>query len=427
MSTSAPPPRVPNAMAFFHDSDWFGPTGPARRFAGEDGRIATLPDIVQARLGAPAHDVSWERIVTTATAEYFGRSRGGVPVIAVAHDGGPLADPDGVFTAHVLSRDANGCATIPQDEFIALLDGAYGAVEIVELSSIYRLRRLPFCEMLTYEQACEDPLVRARLGPRTDEFLARHREVSRAWLRERLEPVRGNDCLISLQDTRRIGYGAVAMPEGRAYAHLIDVSPQTDYGHAHWTGTDWHRSLVTELSCHVWGERVGIVAVRGQGPIEAIHPGPEMLRATFARNWRRFVRMTDVADRERPRPLTKIDGLWFTRHDGTGVSREDGDPEHPVRAIRSCGWFAGFRMPLIGTDLTKVTLDEPRIAREAPPWANAWRIVSGARPVWERDRPTHHVISVEYVIADIDFERRLPPKRATDEEFDTLLSLPPAA
>ncbi|HSD12450.1 MAG TPA: hypothetical protein VLC10_02730 [Patescibacteria group bacterium] len=426
---TAAPARALNAMAFFDGRDYVRPASLARAFAGDDGRIATLPDIVAARLEAPSTDMSWDRFFTTSTAEYVGLSPAGAPIIVVAHGIGPLADVDGVVRTCADGRDEHGHGRIPREEFLKIADGAYGDVAIVELRELYRLRRHPLLEMLTYDQACEDPLVRARLGEDAEAFLARHRLASRRWLREKDYGTRGNDCVLSLQDSARCGYGGMTLDDGWARAHLIDVSPLTDYGHCHWNGPDWHRSLVTELSCHAWGTRTGAIGIRGAGPITGIHPGPEIARDGFARLWRTLVQPTAVSYRKTHlHPLTSFGGLWFTRYEGTGTGPDDGQPAHPVRQVEGAGHVVDLRMPILDEDdLRKVALDARRIRDEAMPWANAYRILAPPRAVWTGDRATHHVVRIEYCVADIDTTRRVPPMHVLERQFDFLMGLPQEA
>lgn len=425
MDNGIPAAHAPHdAMAFFDGSDWLAPAGLALAFAGDGGRIATLPDVVASRLSAPSDDVTWERIMTTRTAEYLGLSRGGIPLIAVAHGTGPLANPEGTFRAYVTDRDAAGRGRIPHREFLRLIDGEYGDVDVVPLQSLWRLRRFPMGEMLTYAQACECPLTRARLGRDADDFLLRHRRLSTTWLHEHDLPVRGNECVLSLQDTARCGYGGLPLDGQWAYAHLIDMSPQTDYGHGHWEPHCQHRSLITELSCHAWGRRTGVVGIRRDAMSARVHPGPDLTRAVFRHVWRKIARRVDAAyPAGRVHALTAVDGLWFTRHDGTGHGPSDGEPAHPVRRLEGAGDGANFRMPIPDGDHLTVRLDERLIRREAPPWANAYRILENPRTVWEGSRATHHLVKVEYCVAELDLDWRIPPRQDLERQFDLLLSL----
>lgn len=410
-----------NAMAFSDPKEHQRPADLARAFAGEGGRLATLPDVIEARIAVPSQDVPWQRQITTASAEYFGFSPAGVPLIAVAHGVGPLAEPEGPLMAYVAHRDRHRHARIPREEFLKVIGGAYGPVEIVELLDLYRLRRFPLMEMLSYEQACEDPLVRARLGPHGQAFLDRHRRVSREWLDEEDLEARRNCCILSLRDTPREGYAAL-QDKDWAYAHLLGISPLTDYSHGHWEPHLQHRSLVTELALYDWGDRSGAIGVRDDGPIGRVHPGMGLVASSFERHWRRLVRPT--AAPPPPMPLLRsFDGLWFTCHPGTGASPGTGEPDRPVRQIATHPEYRTFKMPIVNGDHRVLTFDHRRVAAEAPPWADAYRIVREARTVWEGDLAAHHVVKIEYVFADIEPGHGIPPAREMERSFDLLLSL----
>ena len=114
-----------------------------------------------------------------------------------------------------------------------------------------------------------------------------------------------------------------------------------------------------------------------------------------------------------------FDGLWFTRHADT----DDGGPAHPVRQLEGAGHVVDLRMPIFDGDHRKVTLDEKRILYEAMPWANAYRLVGEAKTVWGKDRPSHHLVRVEYCVADIEFGWQVPPTRVLEREFDLFLAI----
>ena len=94
--------QVPSnsAMAFYHGNGLVPAWQQASRFASDTGRIATLPDIIDARLGSEPGTPSWERYFSTTSAEYLGRSRSGNRIIIVAHGVGPMATLDGILKAY---------------------------------------------------------------------------------------------------------------------------------------------------------------------------------------------------------------------------------------------------------------------------------------------------------------------------------------
>ena len=68
-------------MTFYHKDGLVPAWKQAIRFAGQEGRIAILPDIINARLSTKPGSIPWERYFTTLSAEYLGISRGGNPII----------------------------------------------------------------------------------------------------------------------------------------------------------------------------------------------------------------------------------------------------------------------------------------------------------------------------------------------------------
>lgn len=73
---------------------------------------------------------------------------------------------------------------------------------------------------------------------------------------------------------------------------------------------------------------------------------------------------------------------------------DGGEPEFPVSGARHAG-TRSFRFPVADGDYRTPRCDADAIRAEAPPGANGFRVVE-ALPVWEEDRPTIHVVKVEY-------------------------------
>lgn len=181
---------------------------PERSLSG--GRLATIPDIVDVLLHNQLEKTGLPPYVTTMSAEYAGLSRTGIPLIVVAHGVGPMSTPelaqefyDGAsnrlaykereFWKMILAeknspyeRDKDiiqwraynnlRVRCLPQDpkfqnEFWKLCDGEYGPVEIVEMRALGESLRDVFAKLMSPEEICENPLVRARLGSRAEEFL----------------------------------------------------------------------------------------------------------------------------------------------------------------------------------------------------------------------------------------------------------------
>ncbi len=173
-------------------------------------RLATIPDIVDVLLQNESQAIALPPYITTMSAEYAGLSRTGIPLIVVAHGVGPMNEPalaqefyDGAsnrlaykersFWKSILAKKEPAYESDKdmirwreynelrvqypvqdqkfQKEFWRLCDGDYGPVEIVEMRAFGKLLKKSSHSLLLFEEIYENPLVRARLGSRAEEFL----------------------------------------------------------------------------------------------------------------------------------------------------------------------------------------------------------------------------------------------------------------
>jgi|GEM_PF-1680177 len=180
---------------------------------GLDSRYATIPDIVDALLSNNPENCAWEvPYFTTLSAEYAGLSRTGIPLIVVAHGIGPMSSPlkvrvfyDGASNRMAYKERAFWKKTLAespscydkdedviqwraynterikclpqnpqfQKEFWKLCDGEYGEVSIVEMRSLMQIIRFSNDLEWAFDDAQNNPLMRAHLGSRAEELLSR--------------------------------------------------------------------------------------------------------------------------------------------------------------------------------------------------------------------------------------------------------------
>ncbi len=175
-------------MAFYHADGFPSAWKQAAKFAGQGGYIATAPDIVAARLATGPDDYPWSAYFTTTTAEYFGKSKEGKYILIIAHGVGPMATLDGIQRAYSWeyqdkSRARRG-GRITEQEFHNLEAGKYGEVTIVDYEAYCGLYEYPLCGVLRTSEALMDPILKARFGSRTEEYVQAHAEHARRWHRE---------------------------------------------------------------------------------------------------------------------------------------------------------------------------------------------------------------------------------------------------
>lgn len=337
-------------MAFFADgglSAW----ETAEAFAGPGGRVATLPDIVDCRISGHEHDAAWNRYYTTTSAEYYGTTRGGVPVLAVAHGVGPLADRDACAAAYAYSlvdnddRSKRG-ARIARAEFHRLLDGAYGEVAVVELAPYLGLHRYSFSS-LTMDEAFRDPLAAARFGgeERLARYLVRQAAFDAAYAKEQGRPATGGR-LLRLSDDSNNGYkGYVDGPDGKftevprtvedglAIAALLSVSQLTNMSEG-----GGRSSVQVDVSPHDWHDGTRFCGFRaGVGP-GAIEQGASI---EWAQRHRPDLLWSDgqgeAAPAGRMAALVRRGETWFTQYPKEGARLDTGEAMHLVTGLEQVG------------------------------------------------------------------------------------------
>lgn len=249
------------SMIFYNDGDSATGFSQASRFAGKNGRVAAIPDIVEKRLRSSGGNEIWGKYFTTSTAEYFGCSKGGNQIIIVAHNIGPLATHEGVKNAYAHKAAERNEGRISKEEFLKLENGVYGHVSIIDFADIQKRYEYPFLQILTFEQACEDPLVKARLGSRAAEYLKKHLAISHKELREGDDFNNGikevNNFILENQCNSNKNY-IYAKADNYPMAHLLGI------GQIRRTHHDCIRSMVSELYVQTDGDASRFIGMRGK-------------------------------------------------------------------------------------------------------------------------------------------------------------------
>jgi hypothetical protein len=256
------------AMGFFQVGDLAKAAAQALRFAGADGRLGTMLDVVDARLATTLGSNAWERYWTTNSWEFRGRSRSGVELLAVHHGGGPLGTPEGMAEVYSRSTREDVGARVPQLLFWDFLDGKFGPVVTVELQPYLKQYEYPFLGCITYGEAEEDPVVHARLGPRAMELLRQHRELAYQWCDE--QHIERSPYLIEVESPGNCGYPYRELLDQWAFCHALVIGQPMNMSHSV-EDEDGHpkgwRSLVVELGCHERGNGVRMFGIRGSEPL----------------------------------------------------------------------------------------------------------------------------------------------------------------
>lgn len=427
------------AMGFFH-SDGFVPSyRQAAAFAGETGRVGTLLDIVDARLATPpkhlngfdpANPTPWDQYYTTMSAEYVGQSKGGVKILIVAHGIGPMSNERGVVEAYKWesadkSRNRRG-GRITSEEFHKLEAGHYGPVEIVEFEPYLRRYKYPFLSILRASNAYEDPVIRARLGDRTIEYLTEHTRLAIEFYKKEyeLDPTKRvyDPFIIKAENPGNCNYVYREVEDGYAFAHLLSIgqitqaSNRTDYG-------DWP-TWSCDVGPYDWWNGTRMFGVQ-KGGVIGIRKGPDA-RQLLQKYWRELMEPSGVYNS--PDELHVImeiqDKTWFTQVPKKGARVDTYEPEFLVTSMEMVGepqrfyTDSNYPVPIFRYDRCEAQAVLPQ-------GVNAYALVG--EPSFTNGVGSRETCLVQGYRIQFDYTRRLMSEKALANDFNRMMRLLEAA
>lgn len=435
--------RLPRAMAFYHQDGLPSAWKHAKKFAGKGGRLATMPDIVAARLASKPGDFPWETYFTTLSAEYYGISKNGNRILIVAHGVGPMSTLDGVQKAYGYEyndKDRNHRGgRITQQEFRDLESGKYGEVSIVDLESYCTRYEYPFIQTIRSSEALTDPVLRARFGELAEDYVKAHTKAARMWHRNQAGIDPGinypyHDTLTYTQHERdgaensdpyilkvdgagnccyffgsRHGYRKIE--EGMAIAHLLSTGCLC---HIHYEGNE---SLTLDVGCHEWWNGVRFVGIRAsEGNCLGLQQGPDAHKL-LRNNWRNLLLPAERQENIGFCALVKLGKQWFTQYPKIGERMDTHEPEFAVTSAKKVGEPVLFRTASSGSGMFfKFGIKE--VQAIAPSRANAYFFCGEPR----RDSGGH-VCEVQFYRIEADTSARLMTAEKLSRDFDLMMDL----
>lgn len=421
--------NLPTAMAFYHEDGFVPAWKQASRFAGDNGRIATLPDLIEARINSDSETASWGMYFTTLSAEYMGYSKGGKRILIVAHGIGPMSTMHGVVEAYSFqfkdqTRDRRG-GRITKEQFADLESGKYGEVSIIDFDAYFNHYQYPFSQKLKVGMAKYDPLAKARLGPRAKEYLERHSQFAKEYHKSSGHGTVINPYIISMECDHNIRYArrkdfddpssdiiSDDLDEGGLpIAHLLSIG-QICYSHGNTENhfPDFH----CDVSCHGWNNGTRLIGVRDKAPITSIHHGMDP-RAVLRKHWRELMVPTRRTKSDGFYTLMDFGDGYFTMYPKSGERMDTHEPEFKVTKNEIVeGSTAEFRTKGYGSPFFRYGVNE--VKSITPKNANAYSL---GQPVPDGD---DHVCPIKFHKVEIDVSQRL--RRAHDllGDYDLLMS-----
>jgi hypothetical protein len=412
-----------NGMAFYHPEGFVPAYKNAVAFAGEHGRFATLPDIINARILNPGKPglAPWSRYFTTATAEYLGETAGGNRIIIVAHGNGPMSTLDGILQAysyHFKDKTRNRVGgRISHEEFRRLESGHYGDVSIVDFADVLRRDQYAFYGQMRASEALAEPLVRARLGWRSDEYIKAHIAMAQLYYDEEAKiagpRVRQEDpFILSLRaPCNGCSYQYSSLEDG-AIAHLLSIGRLQPTGHSEDRVS--YTSLLSDVSTHGWHDGTRLAGVRDANSLIGIHPGFDRFEGVLEKHWAEFMKPVAEAPTLGMSPMTPLGKHWFTQHPKVGERMDTGEPEFLVTKREGIPGPGYFTTSEGGGFFLKYGIKE--VERIAPRGANAYVIGDNITK-----RRGEMLMPIKFYRVEVDTSRRLPRMAEIYSDFETIM------
>ncbi|MBI4141213.1 hypothetical protein HY485_05240 [Candidatus Woesearchaeota archaeon] len=431
-TTTAQSEKQAKGMIFF-SFDAMNAFKHAIKFKGKNGRLATLPDVVDAKIAADDNDAIWHQYIATKTAEYFGSSRGGNKILIVGHNVGPFADDERVVDGEF----KQGFLELGRTEFRKLESGIYGPVEAFDLKDVCSDNSNDYFHLGTAKNL---KLLKARLGPRTDEFLERHDKLSQKYLETTKERFTDN-CII--QNAHDFSYKFLGFKRGNikydknrvmyvrncsshknllrhgyyGYLITIDAPMVTHHSHNGWSAT----GVTSTVGSQKFSDAARFIAIRGEGKLEKLSEGIEGILDDVENNVELLMVPRDPKTTcVQPYTLTQVGDNWFTQYRDEHSVMESGLPECKVVSIKAIGEPTTFRTEILGYyGLFKYELDT--VKKLLPDCANAF-VMGEPHNVWENGDPKYQEAPITFFNVEINPTKRLLTPDEARKDWERILT-----
>lgn len=462
-------------VAFYHQDGLVAAWNFAERYASKSGHVATLPEIVELRLGAQAgiNGSPWETWYTSSSAEYVGLGADGRVKIIVAHGVGPMSTIDGIKTAYKWEwgdkpRRNNG-GRITAQQFLDLESGTYGKTKIIDATDFIRsdgkmVRKFDipavsvldfrkyldamglvdgynvFYRYLTTPEALRDPLIRMRLGSNAYRYLMKHERIAKAFhAKERPNACyrwaqgfddRNHPYITKVQTASNCAYTLpneairkatgkwVDEPrvpeEGYALAHLLDIDAFSNT-HTREVGV----MLMSSPNVHEWWNGAKFIAVpHGATLDDGLMQGPDPAKV-ICEHWEHFMQTVEEGYVPiTPYLLKYAHGEWFACYPKklpNDQCMDDGDVEFHVRSLKRVGEDGSFTTD----EMFFLRYKLAQVRALMPKGANAYEIVD----ISGKDRNGLTTVTVRFYKADVDTSRRLPRTDEIARDYERLMEV----
>lgn len=375
----------------------------AKQYVGEDGRVATMPDVVDAKIAGDSYSPIWTRYVTTTTGEFYGKSKKGTPVVVVARDISSILADEHIIIRSTKNLRENSQIQLTAKEFQRLLEGDYGSVEILDHKTVVNMREYPTSVLSHADAMMNDLLLRARLGAKTDEFLERHLKITRE--------ESGNDYILT-NEHKYLYVNEKSMYKGG----LLVMSQPMD---ARRCGGE-PSSVSSQVDISDLTSAARFIAITGKGTLAKVSDGLESALKNIAKNWKKLL----VPNKGRTPSiytLKEIDDQLFVQYREDDDVMGSGEPAFHVNRARKIGKEKLFVTEILGYyGFFKYELKDVKAI--APEDANAF-LMGEPENIWEYGNPVKQKVPVQFYKVDVDTSRRILRDEEVKKDIKLVKSL----
>jgi len=371
-----------NNLAFIHEnfiSSLFSALEVAEKMKV---KVATFPDLVKMRINNDTESFVWNRWLTPLTTIYLGKYQD-KRLIVVAHHLGPLTTKERMLEWSVSgnkdegsTREKYGYEGLPkvtQQEFNDLVEGKFGEVTIIDFEP-YRQKFLPHLKghHVLAKNALRDPVLRALFGVETEEYVAKHLEISTAYAIEGHKEVNAGEKIFEFGLRDRYGWHVFTESKGN-FPDEQPIGLFLTFGNpSHYANHDL--SISTEIRTHEDLGYARFVVLNSENGVS-----DDIMDVDFnsKKHWKQcLVKSEEVV------PdffiLSEKDKQLFTVYPKDGNRMDDDQIMFKVTHSKRIGKPTSFKTLTYGSPFLKYHIDEVKVI--APVGANAYMICGDIAP-----------------------------------------------
>ena len=380
-------------------------------------RVANFHDLINLRINQnPDDSFVWNRWFTPLATIYLGKHNE-KRLIVVAQHLGPLNNKerflqwaDSGKKDEGSERKQYGSAGLPkisQQEFSDLIEGKFGEVSILDFDEYYAKHGANIqSSFIHFADTWGDPLLKALFGPKCDDFLDKHLQISTDNAKKKRKEEGAGYKILELGIRDRYGWhlfdsNKVDFPDDEPIALFLTLGRLCDY-------MNRDLSLATEIRTHEDAGHANFVVLNNESQ-DVI-----AIKYDHEKHWSSCL----VINEEKVPDffvLINIGNKLFTQYPKKGARMDSGESMFKVLEHEKIGESTCFKTEIYGSPFLKYDIQE--VVAIAPEGANAY-IINGE--ISGRETAT---VPVQFFKVKIDEKQRVLRSSEVASNLELLLKI----